>query len=303
MLPLPTTTDDAPYWIQGREFHTEQYPGDPRRGREVVAQVQELIPLRHGHRPFCWGFAILRTAFGPRYDALFNKFVITLHRIVRLQTSKEAEVLRRFVQRHKRDRANHEHVSDYVDTRPNDELCRSFKIDILDDRQRLENAPVTLVRTTFRRWIKDMKGTSLAGDMRFAACIMADAETLHQFMDAHADFPRTSEEGFLSSYWLKLVDAETMDQFTTRPDGWQQAVSEQRMQHWQELFDTGIGPNDTVRVRLYGKEDYRKYWFDRNRRRLHLSEMTHRYDDDNPGLLYYGCVEPRTRPKISIYSR
>ncbi|PTD13133.1 hypothetical protein HYE67_008074 [Fusarium culmorum] len=193
-----------------------------------MAELEAILSLRYGHRPFRWGFSIVRTAYGPGSNEQFQKVIAILRRVVQVRTANEA---------------------------------KGVKKNIVYDKE---------IRTYFKNWIASKNGTDLYGDMRFAACIMIDTETLDQFMTTPEGFPRDSGEGYESSYWLKLVDTET------------------------HLYEP-------VHVRVYGEDDFIKYWFDRNLRRLPMSDLTHRGNEDNPGVLYFGHARPCTMPKIGRY--
>ncbi|GKU07889.1 hypothetical protein FLAG1_10424 [Fusarium langsethiae] len=253
MLPPAVDFDDSPSWIKDPKFHEPRLPGDPRCRRNVMVQLQVILSLRHGHRPFRWGYAIIRTAYGPGSDEQFQKVIAILSRVAQVRTANEAKGVKDDIMYDKQQSTNLDHISDEVDIRPNEEFLRRLENDIIDDKK-----------------IMAKNGTDLAGDMRFAACIMIDTEILYQFATTPEEFLRDSEEGYASSYWLKLVDAETI-------------------------------PDEAVRVRVYGEDDFIKYWFERNLRRLPMSDLTHRYDDENPGVLYFGHARPRTMPKISLH--
>ncbi|KAG8355246.1 hypothetical protein FVEN_g6869 [Fusarium venenatum] len=150
-----------------------------------------------------------------------------------------------------------DHIPVEVDMRPNEEFLRRFENDILEDKEALDNASLATVCAYFKKWISSKNGTALIGDMRFAACIMLDADTLDQLAAAPEGFPRDTQEGYRSSYWLKLVEAEP-------------------------------NPDEAVRVRVYGHDDLMKYWFDHKFRQRPMTEMTHRQDRENPGVLYFG---------------
>ncbi|CAF3499451.1 unnamed protein product [Fusarium graminearum] len=188
MPPSAVDFDDSPSWVSDPEFHQPRYPGDPRCRRSVMPELKVILSLRHGHRPFRWGFAIVRTAYGPGSDEQFQKVINILHRVVQVRTANEA---------------------------------KGVKADIVWDKE--------------------------------------------------ARFPRENNEGYRSSYWLKLVDTET------------------------HLYEP-------VRVRVYGVDDFKKYWFDRNLRRLPMSDLTHKDNDNDPGVLYFGNAPPWTMSKISIYA-
>ncbi|KAK6717004.1 hypothetical protein SNK05_000205 [Fusarium graminearum] len=270
MPPSAVDFDDSPSWVSDPEFHQPRYPGDPRCRRSVMAELKVILSLRHGHRPFRWGFAIVRTAYGPGSDEQFQKVINILHRVVQVRTANEAKGVKADIVWDKEASAILDHISDEVDMRPNEEFLRRFENDILADKEVLEDASLPAVRTYFKNWIASKNGTDLYGDMRFAACIMIDTETLHQFTTTSEGFPRENNEGYRSSYWLKLVDTET------------------------HLYEP-------VRVRVYGADDFKKYWFDRNLRRLPMSDLTHKDNDNDPGVLYFGNAPPWTMSKISIY--
>ncbi|KAG8674176.1 hypothetical protein FPOAC1_000139 [Fusarium poae] len=263
MLPPVADFDDLPVWINDPEFRQPRFEGDPRCRRSVMARLKAILSLTDGHRPFRWGFAIVRTAYGPGSDEQFRHAINIINRVAKVWADDEANNVKENIMYCKDNSAILDHIPVEVDMRPNEEFLRRFENDILEDKEALENASSAAVRAYFKKWISSKRGTALIGDMRFAACVMLDAETLEQFAAVPEGFPRDTQEGYRSSYWLKLVD-------------------------------TDPNPDEAVRVRVYGHDDLMKYWFDRNFRQRPMSEMTHRSDRENPGVLYFG------KPRLDI---
>jgi hypothetical protein len=94
-----------------------------------------------------------------------------------------------------------------------------------------------MVRSYYNSWIASKGGSVNAGDMRYAACIMLDAETLAQLAEAPKDLPRNTMEWCRSPYWVKMVEAQPKARTDTE---------------------------ETFRVALFDEFDLLRYWFDRN---------------------------------------
>ncbi|EXL94892.1 hypothetical protein NOF04DRAFT_11054 [Fusarium oxysporum II5] len=79
------------------------------------------------------------------------------------------------------------------------------------------------------------EGSSNAGDMRYAACIMLDTEILAQLMPVPKDLSCNTTEHFRSPYWVNMVEAKPNINTNTK---------------------------EAFRVALFGEFDLLHYWFD-----------------------------------------
>ncbi|KAH7251028.1 hypothetical protein BKA59DRAFT_523948 [Fusarium tricinctum] len=254
-MTLPTADlKEFPTWIHSPELRTRRFDGDPQCCREIFSRLDQALTLRDGHRPLQWGFAIIRTAYGPESDEQFQHALTLIGRIAQAWSDIEIADSKNqlaYVKENNIERLGN--VSMEVDTRLNIEFTRRYQNDILQDKQ-LDGASVAMVRSYFNDWIASNNGTSVAGDVRFTTCIMLDAETLVQLAEAPQNLSSDSSEYFRSQYWVKMVEAE-------------------------------CGYEEAFRTRLYGRYDLAEYWFHRNSsRRL----IVHRKNPENPGVLYYG---------------
>ncbi|KAF4957217.1 hypothetical protein FGADI_3282 [Fusarium gaditjirri] len=170
---------EYPEWIHGPEFRRPCFDGDPRSRRSIFPRLQQALPSSGGHRPYQWGFAIIRTAYGPGSDEQFQHALTLIGRIA---------------QENNMERLGN--ISMEVDTRPNHEFTRRYQNDILEDKQQLDGASVATV---------------LVGNVRFTTCIMLDAETLVQLAEEPQGLGLdcNSSEFYRSQYWVKMVDAES----------------------------------------------------------------------------------------------
>ncbi|KAF4337511.1 hypothetical protein FBEOM_8609 [Fusarium beomiforme] len=263
VLPIVLTVGGAT--VAGRslsQYNREQTRTQPaaRTQPQPRSRYFELaLSLSDGDRPLQWGFAIIRTAYGPKSDEQFQHALTLIGRIA--QTWFDNEIASFKVQVAYEKENNIEplsQISTEVDTRLNDEFTRRYQNDILQDKQQLDGAPVATVRRYFNDWIASNNGSSVTGDIRFTTCIMLDTETLAQLAEAPQDLHSDSSKYFRSQYWVKMVEAES-------------------------------GYEEAFRALLYGRYGLVEYWFDRNNsRRL----VVHRKNRENPGVLYYG-VAPR----------
>ncbi|KAJ4042862.1 hypothetical protein NW763_011682 [Fusarium oxysporum] len=258
-----TDLQEYPEWVYNPELREPRFDGDPRYNRSVLIRLGDALKVRDGHRPHQWGFAIIRTAYGPESDEQFQHALTLIGRIAQLWSDSEIASVKRGLAYHKEN--NIERLGDIsmeVDTRLNDEFTRRYQNDTLQDKQQLDGASVAAVRRYFNDWIAANNGTSVAGDVRFTTCIMLDAETLAQLAGASQDLGSTSSEYYSSQYWVKMVEAES-------------------------------GYDEAFRALLYGSYDLSEYWFHRNMsRRL----VVHRKNRENPGVLYYGFAPRELTP-------
>ncbi|KAI3574980.1 hypothetical protein IWW34DRAFT_809593 [Fusarium oxysporum f. sp. albedinis] len=111
--------------------------------------------------------------------------------------------------------------------------------------QKIPNAIATLsttwstsnetVRSYYDSWIISKEGSSNAGDMLYAACIMLDTEILAQLMPVPRDLSCNTTVPFRSPYWLNMVEAKP---------------------------NTNTNTKKAFRVALFGEFDLLHYWFD-----------------------------------------
>ncbi|KAF9766752.1 hypothetical protein IL306_000802 [Fusarium sp. DS 682] len=207
----------------------------------------------------------MRTSYSPRSDEQFQHAVTLVGSIAQVWADREIVNVKRQLAMEKEDNFELAHISTDVDTRPNEDFVRRYQNDILEDQQ-LDGASVATARGYFNNWIASKNGCSNAGDMRYMACIMLDAETLAQLSKAPKDLPRSTSEHFRSAYWVKMVEAQSKPR---------------------------SGHEDAFRVLLFGKFDLVHYWFDRNTSRV---LVTHRKNPNDPKVLYYG-----PKPQKSIF--
>lgn len=251
-------TDDDLAWIYQEDFRRSRFVGDPLVHREIISQLREVLVLRRGHRQKRWGFAIVRTAYGPGSDEQMQYALALIRRTAQVFTDTEAISMKDKLEWKKR--TNSVELADIpieFDTRPNQEMLRRFENDVLEDAV-LEGASVATVREYFANWIATKDGPSDTGDIRFISCIMLDAETLAQLATVPDNFPGTGT-GHRSPYWVKVVEVEPQ-------------------------------PEEAFRVCLFGKFGLAKYWFNRNDSRRSAMELTHNKDPENPGIRYFGYL-------------
>ncbi|KAF5012634.1 hypothetical protein FDECE_1326 [Fusarium decemcellulare] len=249
--------DESPSWVRDDEFWKPRFPGDPRCHRSVMNRLEQVLLLRYGHKPKRWGFAIVRTAYGPGSDEQFQHALARIRRIAHVWADTEAVSVKTEITWLKEERFQLDHIPVEVDTRPNEQMRNRYENDVLEDEKQLEGASVVTVREYFNNWVASKEGTSIAGDMRYAACIMLDAETLVQLATAPKDFPPEGSYGFRSPYWVKMVEAEPK-------------------------------PEESFRVHVFGEFGLVEYWFGRNSRRRSVIELIHKKNRQNPGIFYFG---------------
>ncbi|QPC69413.1 hypothetical protein HYE68_000165 [Fusarium pseudograminearum] len=245
--------EDYPSWFYDDDFRVARFEGDPRSTRSVIRRLDTTLSLRHGHKPKKWGFAMIRTAYGPGSDQKFEHALDMINNIAQHWSKGEVEGLKSRIALGKETDFRYKHVPVEVDTRPNEEFVRRYENDVVED-QSLENASFAALREYFKTWIASKGGRSNVGNTRYVACIMLDAETLSQLATAPKGFPYGCDI-YSSSYWVKMVDVEA-------------------------------SPDEAIRVRVRGSDDLINYWFTRNIIRSHV--LTHRKDREYPGVLYFG---------------
>ncbi|KAL2692543.1 hypothetical protein Neosp_002953 [[Neocosmospora] mangrovei] len=248
---------EFPSWVHDDELWKPRFQGDPRWHRRVMHQLKQVLVLEVGHRHRRWGFAIVRTAYGSGSDEQFQHALALIGRIAQVEADSEAAGVKEDIAWKKKNSFQLPHIPVEVDTRPNDEIVHRYENDILEDETRLDSASVATVREYFNQWVAAKEGTSISGDMRYAACIMLDAETLAQLAEAPRDFPPEGSVRFGSPYWVKMVEAKPK-------------------------------PEDAFLVHVFGEYGLVQYWFDRNYRRRSAIEMTHTKDPENPGIRCFG---------------
>ncbi|EWZ41041.1 hypothetical protein FOZG_06459 [Fusarium oxysporum Fo47] len=113
-----------------------------------------------------------------------------------------------------------------ANTRPNLDFIRRYLNNILEDKY-LDGA--------WLETIVSKEGSSNAGDMRYAACIMLDTEILAQLMPVPKDLSCNTTEHFRSPYWLNMVEAKP---------------------------NTNTNTKEVFRVAFFGEFDLLHYWFD-----------------------------------------
>lgn len=184
----PADLEEFPTWIHSPELRGQRFDGDPQCRRGIFSALDQTLSTRYGHRPRQWGFAIIRTAYGPESDEQFQHALTLIGRIAQVWSDMEiAESKQRVVYVEENNIERPGNVSMKVDTRLNIEFTRRYQNDVLQDKQ-LDGASVAMVRSYFNDWIASNNGSSVAGDVRFTTCIMLDAETLVQLAEA----PQTS---------------------------------------------------------------------------------------------------------------
>lgn len=171
----------------------------------------------------------MRTAYGPASDEQFQHALTLIGRIAQVYTDAEAAAVKSTWEwQKKNDPVQLGDIPIEVDLRPGEEIVRRYENDVLEDAAQLEGASVATVREYFNDWIVSKHGTSVASDIRFATCILLDAETLAQLATAPDDFPPPGNTGFKSTYWVKMVEAKPK-------------------------------PEDAFRARVFGHESLLKY--------------------------------------------
>jgi hypothetical protein len=124
-----------PMWIIQPEYQLARFRGDPRCNRSVVLNLGEVICLSGGHRPNQWGFAIIRTAYGPGSDEQFQHALTLIGRIAQVWADAEILTVMRKLVRVKENTFGLDHIPVKVDTRPNVDFVRRYQNDNLEDEQ------------------------------------------------------------------------------------------------------------------------------------------------------------------------
>ncbi|KAH6981736.1 hypothetical protein BKA56DRAFT_615853 [Ilyonectria sp. MPI-CAGE-AT-0026] len=255
----PIDTGDDPAWIYQEDFRRPRFVGDPLHHREIISQLREILVLARGHRQKRWGFAIVRTSYGPGSDEQMQCALALIRRTAQVFTDTEAISVKHILEEHKSSQPFElADLSLEFDTRPNQEILSRFENDVLEDAA-LEDASVATVREYFADWIATKDGPSNTGDIRFISCVILDAETLAQLATVPGDFPETGTTGFRSPYWVKVVEVKPQ-------------------------------PEEAFRVYLFGEFGLAQYWFDRNHNRRSAIELTHNKDPKCPGIRYFGYL-------------
>jgi hypothetical protein len=149
-MALPTADlQEYIVWIHDPELQTRRFDGDPRCHRGIFPRLEQALSVHGGHRPLQWGFAIIRTAYGPKSDEQFQHALNLIGRIAQAWSDIE---IADFKTRLKYAEKRLGHVPMEVDTRLNDEFTRRYQNDILQDKQ-LDGASVATVRQYFNNWI------------------------------------------------------------------------------------------------------------------------------------------------------
>ncbi|PTD02113.1 hypothetical protein FCULG_00012193 [Fusarium culmorum] len=144
--------EDYPSWFYDDDFRVARFEGDPRSTRSVIRRLDTTLSLRHGHKPKKWGFAIIRTAYGPGSDQKFEHALEMINNIAQHWSEGEVEGLKSRIALGKETDFRYKHVPVEVDTRPNEEFVRRYENDVVED-QSLENASFAAVREYFKTWI------------------------------------------------------------------------------------------------------------------------------------------------------
>ncbi|KAI6765527.1 hypothetical protein HG530_006597 [Fusarium avenaceum] len=164
-MALPTADlKEFPMWILNPELRRRRFDGDPRCRRGIFSPLDRVLTLDDGHRPLQWGFAIIRTAYGPESDEQFQHALNLIGRIAEAWSDIEIDDYKNelaYVKENNIERLGNAYMD--VDTRLNIEFTRRYQNDILQDKQ-LDGASVAMVRSYFNDWIASNNGTSVAGD-------------------------------------------------------------------------------------------------------------------------------------------
>ncbi|KAK7431565.1 hypothetical protein QQZ08_001783 [Neonectria magnoliae] len=199
MAQLTADVSDEPSWIHG--FSLPRFFRDPQCNRELVAQLRQVLS-QHA--------------------------LALIDRIARVYTEDEAAAFKSNLERKtKNNPIELAEIPIEIDLRPNEKMVRGYENDIWKD------ASVATVREFFINWTATKHGSSISGDIRYAACILLDSETLAQLAPAPDDFRPTGNTGYESIYWVKMVEAKSE-------------------------------PEYAFRTRVFGKNDLVDYWFTQN---------------------------------------
>lgn len=250
-------TLNEPMWVH-QEFKQPRFLGDPELFRQATAELRQVLRLHKCyHKPQRWGFAIIRTAYGPQFDDQFAHALRVINRVGQAHCETDVWNVKHTLEWHIRNDPNLANIPVEVDRRPNEELERRFQNDVLQDASLLDNADVSTVRDYFINWIASKKGTWGGGNVRFASCILLDAETLAQLQAVPEGYPTDPVEASGSLYWVKMVEAEPK-------------------------------PVEAFRVRVFGRFGLANYWLSRNDNRDDAINMINESDDNDPSIRYYG---------------
>ncbi|KAH6962889.1 hypothetical protein DER45DRAFT_624983 [Fusarium avenaceum] len=135
-MALPTADlKQFPTWILNPELRRRRFDGEPQC-RGIFSRLDEVLTLDDGHRPLQWGFAIIRTAYGPESDEQFQHALTLIGRIAQAWSNIEIDDFKNelvYVKENNVERLGN--VSMEIDTRLNIEFIRRYQNDILQDKQ------------------------------------------------------------------------------------------------------------------------------------------------------------------------
>ncbi|KAF4465102.1 hypothetical protein FALBO_8059 [Fusarium albosuccineum] len=244
---------DRPPILRDDEFWKPRFRRDPRCRRSVVFRLEAILLLSYRHRPF----AVPQTAYGPRSDDQFQHALALISRMAQVSADTKAASIEREIVRLKKEGFQLGHIPIEIDTRPKDQAMHPYENDALGDEKQLKGASVATVRAYLNKWVASKEGISIAGEMRYAACIISGAETLVPLVTVAKDFPAQGSNRFGSRYRVKMVVAE-------------------------------LRSEEDIRVCVSGVFGMVESWFSRNYRRWSAIKLSHNSDRETLEILYFG---------------
>lgn len=251
-------------------FRNPRFPGDIFFRCEATSRLRAVLFLNDQHRPQRWGFVIIRTAYGAKSDEQFDHALRLIDRTVRDYYDEATENMRLELERDMEYYPEYFNSSSQIDLRPIQELQRRHKNDILEDPMLLDKADIPTIRNYFVNWISGKNGRWVAGDIRFAAAILLDEETLAQLETVPENPSDSYRDRHKSPYWVKMIEAKP-------------------------------APVEPFRIRIFGRDDLVEYWFRRNWDRWNLMELLNDSDANDPSIRYYGFPQ-KSKCTLSCFS-
>ncbi|KAB5582264.1 hypothetical protein GE09DRAFT_1074299 [Coniochaeta sp. 2T2.1] len=210
-------------WMRGPQFPKKE--GTARFNLEQLARQKLSVDLRPGFQygNGTWGYTVLRTVYTPESDVLFPEVIDKIKRAVHYGShSHRFPLLRQHCE---------EKCIPYAE--PNDEICRRFYMDVIEDKANLEKLDgpehFMALYAYFRQWLvgvgvnpedPDPELPIVPRHPRFRQFLVIDAESLQALakipnetpplrcavdLQEKYKFVRWGQEG-----WLWLLDTTIM---------------------------------------------------------------------------------------------
>lgn len=150
--------------------------------------------------PYCWGYIIFRTVYGPGSDEAFTKAVERLNIYAKAWVDHDVDF--------PRDRK----YKEPKDTRLNEELWSRYYSEVIEDPETLADATVEDVGRQFDVWVgqhargRKPDGKQQTPNGRYTACVMLDQQGIDNIL-AMPENPNvsTSEDPEQYDRWVKMM--------------------------------------------------------------------------------------------------